>query len=64
MALVFNIEKYRCFSRHDVSDFCWKEYVECMLRQLVVWRSIARVIIYSKGSVQAVATDRKWQSLR
>jgi len=26
-----------------------KSYVECMLRQLVVWDSIARAIIYSKG---------------
>jgi len=41
-----------------------KSYVNYMFRQLVVWNSIARAIINSKGPVQAVATDRKWQSLR
>jgi hypothetical protein len=59
MALVISIEMYDASFFNTSMTSAGKSYVQPMLRQLVIWDCIAKAIIYSTESVQAVATDRK-----
>lgn len=40
------------------SDLAGKSYVECTLTELVIWNSLAMIIIYNNGTVQTAATDQ------